>query len=76
VLGGAIGEREPHAIPGADGEPAYELVCGILGELLFAPHEHGIVPADRAVQAVSVAPDPRPDLAVVEPGRDPHLELD
>ena len=76
MLRRAIGEREPHAVPGADREGADELVLGILCELMLAPHEHRIVPADHAVQPVSVAPDPRPDLAVVEPGRDSHLELD
>ncbi len=51
-------------------------MLGILGELLVAPHDQRVVAADRRVQAVPVAADPRPDLPVVEPRRHAHVELD
>ena len=65
--GSAVGERQPDTVAGPDREPPDQLVLRILGELVLAPHEQRIVAADRAVEAVAVAPDPRPDLAVVEP---------
>jgi len=76
ALRGTVGEREAHTIPRTDRESADQLVLGILGELLLAPHEQRIVASARALEAVPVATDPRPNLAVVEPGREPHLELE
>ena len=37
-------------------------MLGVLLELLLAPDEQRVVAADRAVQAVAVAADPRPHL--------------
>ena len=76
VLRGAVGQRQPDPVSGADLEAPDELVRRILGELLLAPHEQRVVAPDRAVQPVTVAADPRADLAVVEPRRDPDLELE
>ena len=76
MLGSTVGEREPGPVPGPDREPPDELVRRILGELVLAPHEQRVVAADRAVEAVAVATDPRPDLAVVEARGDPEVDLD
>ena len=50
-------------------------MLGILGQLGVAPDHDCVIAADRTVQPLSVAPDPRPHLAVVEPRRHPDLEL-
>ena len=75
-LRGAVGQRQMPTVAGSQREAHRQLVFGVLLELLVAPHDQPVVAADRAEQAVAVAPDPRPDLAVIEPRRDPDLHVD